>query len=124
MKPQSERVVIVGASDKPDRYAFQAFTLLRDHGHEVVPVHPRLTEIEGVPVVSELSQVTGAVDTVTLYVGPAISSGLAETLIALHPRRVITNPGTENPALEAKLQAAGIDVQQACTLVLLRTGQF
>ena len=124
MKPPSERVVIVGASDKPDRYAFQAFTMLRDHGHEVVPVHPRLSEIEGVPVVSELSQVTGAVDTVTLYVGPAISSGLAEALIALHPRRVITNPGTENPALEAKLQAAGIDVQQACTLVLLRTGQF
>lgn len=124
MKPQSERVVIVGASDKPDRYAFQAFKMLCEHGHEVVPVHPRLSEIEGVQVVSELSQVTGAVDTVTLYVGPAISSGLAEALIALHPRRVIANPGTENPDLEAKLQAAGIDVQQACTLVLLRTGQF
>lgn len=124
MKPQSERVVIVGASDKPDRYAFQAFTMLREHGHEVVPVHPRLSEIEGVPVVSALSQVNGAVDTVTLYVGPVISSGLSEMLITLHPRRVILNPGTENPELESKLSAAGIHVQHACTLVLLRTGQF
>jgi predicted CoA-binding protein len=120
MKLSSERVVIVGASDKPDRYAYQAFKML----HEVVPLHPRLLEIEGVPVVAEISQISGVVDTVTLYVGPAISSGLAETLITLHSRRVILNPGTENPELEAKLKAAGIDVQHACTLVLLRTGQF
>ncbi|MFM2176097.1 MAG: hypothetical protein RL015_195 [Verrucomicrobiota bacterium] len=124
MKLSSERVVIVGASDKPDRYAYQAFKMLREDGHEVVPVHPRLLEIEGVPVVAEIPQISGVVDTVTLYVGPAISSGLAETLIALHSRRVILNPGTENPELEAKLKAAGIDVQHACTLVLLRTGQF
>jgi predicted CoA-binding protein len=98
--------------------------MLREDGHEVVPLHPRLLEIEGVPVVAEISQISGVVDTVTLYVGPAISSGLAETLITLHSRRVILNPGTENPELEAKLKAAGIDVQHACTLVLLRTGQF
>lgn len=124
MNPKSERVVIVGASDKPDRYAYLAFKLLRDHGHVVVPVHPRLSEIEGVPVVSEISQVTGAVDTVTMYVGPAISSGLVEPLLALQPRRVILNPGTENPVLEARLKAVGIKVEQACTLVMLRTGQF
>lgn len=124
MNLSTERVVIVGASDKPDRYAYLAFKMLREHGHEVLPVHPRLHEIEGVPVVAEISQISGAVETVTLYVGPAISSGLAEALITLHPRRVIMNPGTENPELESKLSAAGIDVQHACTLVLLRTGHF
>lgn len=124
MNPSTERVVIVGASDKPERYAYLALKMLQEHGHEVVPVHPRLKEIEGVPVVPELTAITGTVDTVTLYVGPAISSGLVSALIGLHPRRVILNPGTENPDLEKALVAAGIRVELACTLVMLRTGQF
>ena len=124
MSSTSERVVIVGASDKPDRYSHKAQLLLSQHGHEVVPVHPRLETIEGVPVVADLSQVTGQVDTVTMYVGAAISKGLADKLIGVKPQRVIFNPGAENPELQEKLSAAGIDVEEACTLVLLRTGQF
>lgn len=117
-------VVIVGASDKPDRYAHRALEALRTQGHKVVPVHPKLTAIEGIPVVADLTDVQGKVDTVTLYVGPAISSGLTQKLIQLRPGRVIFNPGTENPALESDLQAAGIPIEHACTLVLLGTGQF
>jgi len=121
---QTERVVVIGASDSPERYSHQAQLLLRQHGHEVLPVHPRLTAIEGVPVVADVSAIAGPVDTVTLYVGPAISQNLTDKLIALKPRRVIFNPGTENAALEAALTSAGIGCEQACTLVLLRTGQF
>lgn len=120
----AQRVIIVGASDKPDRYAHMALTLLRRHGHEVVPVHPRLTMIESIPVVSDLSEITGTVDTVTMYVGPAISSALADKLIALRPQRVIFNPGSENPELAISLESAGIAVEEACTLVLLNTAQF
>lgn len=120
----TQRVVIVGASDKADRYAHKAQLLLQRHGHEVVPVHPRLTEIEGVAVVADLSDVTGAVDTVTMYVGAAISAGLTEKLITLKPARVIFNPGAENTELADKLEAAGITTEEACTLVLLHTGQF
>lgn len=125
MNPQQpERVVILGASDKPDRYSHQAQLFLSEHGHEVVPVHPKLVSIAGVSVVADLSQISGPVDTVTMYVGPAISGGLADKLAALKPRRVIFNPGSENPPLAAKLEAAGIAVEEACTLVLLRTDQF
>ncbi len=120
----TQRVVIVGASDKPDRYAHMALTLLRHYGHEVVPVHPRLKEIEGLEVVADLSDITVAVDTVTMYVGPAISGDLADKLISLKPRRVIFNPGAENAGLATKLEAAGISTEEACTLVLLHTGQF
>jgi hypothetical protein len=59
-----------------------------------------------------------------MYVGPAISRGLGEKLIALKPRRILFNPGSENPALNTQLQAAGIGVDESCTLVLLHTGQF
>lgn len=124
MNRPAERVVLVGASDRPERYAHQALLELRAHGHSVVPVHPRLTAVEGLPVVADLSQVGGPVDTVTLYVGPAISAGLADELLRLRPHRVIFNPGTENPGLQARLAAAGIAAQEACTLVLLRTGQY
>ena len=120
----TERVVIIGASDNPERYSHQAQLLLRQHGHEVVPVHPKLTAIEGVPVVADVSAISGPVDTVTLYVGPQISLTLKDKLIALKPRRVIFNPGTENPELAARLREAGVDTVEACTLVMLRTGQF
>ncbi|HBJ84081.1 MAG TPA: CoA-binding protein [Verrucomicrobiales bacterium] len=119
-----QRVVILGASDNPERYSHRALLLLRKHGHEVVPVHPKLTEIEGIAVVADLSAITGPVDTVTMYVGAAISNGLAEKLTALKPRRVIFNPGAENAALVADLEKAGIACEEACTLVLLNTGQF
>ncbi len=120
----SERVVIVGASNNPERYSHRAFLLLRKHGHEVVPVHPKLAEIEGVPVVADVSLISGPVDTVTMYVGAAISAGLQEKLIALKPGRVIFNPGAENASLADALQKAGIASEEACTLVLLNTGQF
>ncbi|MFM2168861.1 MAG: hypothetical protein RIS79_3232 [Verrucomicrobiota bacterium] len=121
---KTERVVIIGASDNPERHSHRALLLLRQHGHEVVPVHPKLREIEGVPVIADLSMMTGPVDTVTLYVGPAISLTLKDKLIALKPRRVIFNPGTENAALRNALVDGRIACEEACTLVLLRTGQF
>ena len=121
---KTERVAIIGASDNPERYSHKALLLLRQHGHEVVPVHPKLSEIEGVPVVADLSMITGPVDTVTLYVGPAISLTLKDKLIALNPKRVIFNPGTENAPLQSTLTSAGIACEEACTLVLLHTGQF
>lgn len=119
-----ERVVIIGASNNPERYSHRALILLRKHGHEVLPVHPKLAEIEGIPVVADVGLISGPVDTVTMYVGSAISSGLQDKLIALNPRRVLFNPGAENASLEDALQKAGIACEEACTLVLLNTGQF
>ena len=124
MSHPTQRVVVMGASHKPERYSNQAIRLLREHGHQVVPVHPRLDTVEGLPVAHHLGEIDGRVDTLTLYVGPAISSVAAEAIVQLHPRRVIFNPGTENPELEARLDEAGIAHEQACTLVLLRTAQF
>ena len=119
-----ERVVILGASDQPDRYALRAFHLLRELGHEAVPVHPSLAEIEGVPVVPDLPSMEGPVDTVTLYVRPAIAESLAEEIIALRPGRVLFNPGTESSLLQRRLDESGIPWVEACTLVMLSTGQF
>ena len=117
-------VAILGASNKPERYSHQAVVLLAHKGHAVFPIHPALAEIDGHRVFKKLADVPAPLHTITLYVSPALSSGLADEIAAAKPARVIFNPGTENPELEDKLVAAGIATVRACTLVLLRTGQF
>jgi len=119
-----QRVVILGASNKPDRYAYRAFRMLREHGHEVIPVHPALIEIEGVAVVKAPGSVEGPVDTLTLYVSPAISEPLTAEIVALRPGRVIFNPGTESAKLQSALDEACIPYEEACTLVMLGMGVF
>ncbi|MGZ3696196.1 MAG: CoA-binding protein [Bdellovibrionota bacterium] len=118
------RVAILGASDNPQRYAHMAFKMLQEYGHEPVPVTPKLKELEGVKAYSTLKEIPGTVDTLTMYVGPAISAKLQPEILALKPRRVIFNPGSENPELMGTLKKNGIQVLEACTLVLLRTNQF
>ena len=118
------KTVVVGASPKIDRYSNRAVRTLVEKGHEVVPLNPAYQEIEGLSCVSRISEVTGPVDTVTLYLAPQHQKGLADQLIALHPQRVIFNPGTENPDLQAKLKASGVPYIEACTLVLLNTNRY
>ena len=119
-----QTVVVLGASDNPERYSNQAVVQLKDHGHRVIPVNPRLQELEGLPVKASLGEIAQPVDTLSVYLGPAASGGLRDDICALRPGRVIFNPGSENAELMAALETAGIAVEQACTLVLLRTGQF
>lgn len=121
---QSERVVVLGASPKRERYSNMAQRLLMEIGCTVVPVNPGQSEIEGIPVTRHLSDITGSVDTVTMYVSPDVSEKLTNELLQLKPSRVIFNPGTESPTLQAALVDNGIAVQEACTLVLIRTGQW
>jgi predicted CoA-binding protein len=120
-----EVVAVIGASNDPSRYAFKAMEMLREYGHRAIPVHPREKQVLGVKVVHQLTELVGQkIDTVTVYVNSAISDKYQADLLALQPRRVIFNPGAENPALAKALDAQGIAVENACTLVMLRTGSF
>ncbi len=124
MSQKKERVVVLGASPNPERYSYKAVCMLLEHGHEVVPVHPVADKIENLPVVARLKQVNGQVDTLTLYLSADALTALENDIVNLKPGRVIFNPGTENPTLMENLRQRGLNVIQACTLVLLRTGQF
>jgi predicted CoA-binding protein len=121
---ESLKVAVLGASPKSERYSNMAVVLLREKGHEVVPVNPAFTEIEGLKTCPDIQSLPGDVHTLTMYVGAAKSAGLAPDILKLNPKRVIFNPGSENPELQKTLAAAGVEVKEACTLVLLRTGQF
>ncbi len=125
MDTDSHHVVVLGATAKPERYANQAIRLLREKGiSPITPVHPKLAVSEGLPVTNKLSEVPQPVDTLTLYVGSARLEPMIDDILAIKPGRVIFNPGTESPTLQQALNTADIPWEEACTLVLLRTGQF
>ncbi len=119
-----QTVVILGASDKPERYSHKAQILLQDHGHNVILVSPKVKEVNGTPVLPNFEPIKEHVHTLTMYVSKKVSDNMVEEIIALSPERVIFNPGTENPILESALKENGIDFEEACTLVLLNTNQF
>ncbi len=122
---KKETVLLIGASNKPDRYSYKALKLLQEYGQEVILIHPVLNEIEGTKVYNSLSVIENfKIDTVTLYVNPEILKKYVEGIIKIKPDRVIFNPGTESQQIEEELEKNGIKTIRACTLVMLRTGQF
>jgi len=120
----NKNIVVLGASTKPERYANKAQAKLVEHGYHVFPVSRRIEEINGVMSVTSLLDIDVPVDTVTVYLRPEILTTILNELIESSPRRVIFNPGTESAGLASQLVEAGIEVTEACTLVLLSTDQF
>jgi len=117
-------VAILGASAKPERYANKAQVLLAKHGHTVFPVSPTGAEILGIRGFSSLKEITEKIDTITLYLGPERLTPLIGEIISAKPRRVIFNPGTESAEAMAAFEKAKIACEEACTLVMLKTGSF
>jgi predicted CoA-binding protein len=117
------RVLVYGASTNPARYAYIAMELLLSKGHVVSLVGHKSGVVGGIEI--QMGQPSFEdIHTVTLYVGPQNQTDLLAYVMRLQPKRVIFNPGTENPALMQQLAADGMEVEEACTLVMLHTGQF
>ncbi|MBK8801556.1 MAG: CoA-binding protein [Fibrobacteres bacterium] len=117
-------VAILGASPKPEKYAHMAQVKLLAHGHSVVGVNPALPDLGAVPVTKSVGELPAGIDTLTVYVGSDRSSALAEEILSYGFRRVVFNPGAENPELAAKLRDRGVESVEGCTLVMLSSRQF
>lgn len=117
------KTLVIGASENPERYSNKAIRALLSHNHEVVAIGLREGAVEGISFNSEKKAFEN-IDTVTLYVGPKNQPEYYDYVLNLQPRRVIFNPGTENPEFIDMLYAAGVYPEIACTLVLLATDQF
>ncbi len=119
----SKKTLVLGATTNPDRTAYTAIHKLVNYGHPVIAVGIKQGEVAGVPIEQGQPGVEG-IDTVTLYVGPKNQPVFYDYILKLKPQRVIFNPGTENPELEAKLKENNIDFVEACTLVMLSVGKY
>jgi predicted CoA-binding protein len=115
--------LILGATPNPSRYAYLAAHKLTNFGHEIINVGIKQGEVAGVEILNGEPDVA-EVDTVTLYLGPRHQPPYYDWLIGLKPRRIIFNPGTENPELAMLARKAGIETEVACTLVMLSSGQY
>ena len=122
---KSKLTLVVGATDNPERYPYRAAELLQAKGVPFVPIGIKKGIVFGEEILDlrQLPALEG-IHTITLYLGPQNQSEWIDYLIGLGPKRVIFNPGTENPVFFSKAKAAGIDALEACTLVMLTTGQF
>ncbi|MBA3706256.1 MAG: CoA-binding protein [Bacteroidetes bacterium] len=118
-----KKTVVIGASDNPDRVSNQAVINLNRKGHEVIPVGIKDGMIDGMAIIKGRPAVID-VDTVTLYIGPKNQPEWYEYIISLNPKRVVFNPGTENPEFAELLQKNNIETEEACTLVLLSVGNY
>lgn len=118
-----KKTVVLGASDNPERYSYLAINKLRAFGHPVAAIGLKKTTVADVPVDTEQKPVND-VDTVTLYLNAKNQKQYYDYILSLQPRRIIFNPGAENEELASLALEKGIQPMEACTLVLLSTGQY
>lgn len=118
------KTVVIGASPNQNRYAFKAVTKLTEHKYPVVALGFREGVVAGNNIIKAWPSQIENVKVVTMYVGPARQPDFYDYIIGLKPKKVIFNPGTENSEFYKKLDANGIEFEEACTLVLLSTGMY
>lgn len=119
----NKKTLVIGASEEPSRYANMAIRSLRKHGHDVEAIGKTPGKVMDVSFDNKMEPLEG-VDTVTLYINPSRQDAYYDYILSLKPKRIIFNPGTENIELERMAEGEGIHAMEACTLVLLSTGQY
>jgi predicted CoA-binding protein len=120
---KTKKTVVLGASDNPARYSYLAINRLTAHGHPVTAIGKKTGQVNGVPIITDHPPLTGT-DTITLYLNAQNQKTYYDYILSLHPKRIIFNPGAENPELEELARQNNIQPLDACTLVLLSTGQY
>lgn len=119
----NKKTLVLGASLKPNRYSNYAIQRLVANEYEVVAVGMQRGIVSGIEIITELLPYKN-IHTITLYLNPKRQKDYYNYIVTLNPKRVIFNPGTENPELYKVLKENDIDFESACTLVLLSTNQY
>lgn len=120
---KNKKTLVLGATTKPERYAFKAVNMLVEKGHSVLALGQNAGEVAGVKIQTKAIPLKN-IDTVTLYLNPSRQRDYYNYIVEAKPKRVIFNPGTENPEFYQLLKLNDIKVEVACTLVMLATNQY
>jgi len=120
---ENKTTLVIGASTNPSRYSNMAIRALRSHNYKVIALAIRTGQVGDVAIQTKFPHEEN-IHTVTMYVGPQNQREYFQPVVDLKPERVIFNPGTENYSFSELLESKGIEAIEACTLVMLSTGQF
>ncbi len=118
-----KKTLILGASSNPARYSYLVANKLVRKGYPIVNVGRKLGDVAGVSI-EPAENIYTDIDTITLYIGPQNQEPYYDYILKTKPKRVIFNPGAENEELASLLKEAGIEHIEACTLVMINTGQY
>ena len=118
-----KKTLVMGASDNPERYSYLAVDRLVSHNHPGVAIGKKQGSVRGIEI-SNQKEIHSDIDTITLYLNPANQKQYYDYILSLNPKRIIFNPGTENNELASLARNNGIKTLEACTLVMLSTGQY
>ncbi len=119
----NKKTLVLGASPTPVRYAYKAVKRLLSHGHDVVAIGKVESEIDSVKITKEMIDIPD-LHTVTMYLNPERQEPYLDYILELKPKRIIFNPGSYNSKLDKMARAAGIQVMEDCTLVMLDMDDF
>lgn len=119
----NKKTLVLGASPNPARYSYLAINQLRSKGHEVIAIGKHNGKVGDVQIETEEKPIEN-LDTVTLYLSAPNQKNYYDFIFSQNPKRIIFNPGAENEELATLAKQKGIIPQEACTLVLLSTGQY
>ena len=119
----NKKTLVLGASANPARYSYLALNKLNRYNHPVIGIGKRKGKAGDVEIDTEQKPIED-IDTITLYLNPQNQKQYYNYILSLKPKRIIFNPGTENPELYKLAKENNIQVLEACTLVLLSTGQY
>jgi len=119
----NKKTLVLGASGKTNRYSNLAIKKLVNHGHDVVAIGSKKGEVHGIQILTE-PVFYDDIDTITIYLNPRKQQEYYNYVVTLKPRRVLFNPGAENPEFYKILKENNIHFEVACTLTLLVTNQY
>ncbi|MBU4372987.1 MAG: CoA-binding protein [Euryarchaeota archaeon] len=103
-------IAVVGISDDPARPSHYVASFLAEHGYNIIPVNPKLTEWEGKKCYPDLLSIPVKVDVVDIFRRSEAVPPVVDEANAIKAKAVWMQEGIVNEEAAAKARKAGIEV--------------
>jgi len=104
----THRIAVVGLSNNTGRPSYHVASYLKDHGYEIVPVHPRCTVVFGQRCYASLDDIPGHVDVVDVFLRPDAIDPIVDAAVRIRAGAIWLQDGVVNEAAARKAVDAGL----------------
>lgn len=114
----SKSFAVVGATNRTEKFGFMVFKRLLRLEKKVYPIHPVLSEIDGVKAYKSLSDLPEIPEAVNIIVPPFVTEKVVEECKKLGIKKLWMQPGAESKKAIDFCRENGIElVHHDCVLV-------